>query len=115
MNVHGFRWIRLSTRLAIYARDGFRCLSCGRLGTWKPGRGTWSDHRPEALSLDHVTPKCVGGSNAPTNLITLCVGCNSQRQDLPIGAWRPDLLDAVAIAVTTPIDRQLGMRLAEEL
>jgi len=111
----GFRWISLRTRLAIYSRDDWRCLACGRKVTWRKGRGKWTDHRPTAASLDHVTPRCVGGSNAPSNLITLCVGCNSARADVPIGAWRPELLDTVAIAVSTPIDRAMGRALADEL
>lgn len=119
MNPQGFRWIALSTRLAIYARDGWRCLCCHRALRWKKGHGSKSarttDIRPGAASLDHVIPKSQGGTNAPENLITLCVRCNSCRSDEPLETWQPRLVDLAAIAVSTPIDRALGRALADEL
>ena len=111
----GFRWCRLTLRLAVYARDGWRCLACGCRLRWRKGRGKWIDRRPEAASLDHVVPRTQGGSHAAENLITLCVGCNSERRDRPIGEWRPELVDAVAIAVSTPVDRRLGVELVRQL
>lgn len=59
-------WIRPEKRRRIYERDGWACVYCG---------GT------DSLTLDHITPRRLRGSNAPTNLVTCCHSCNSRRQD----------------------------------
>ena len=54
------RWRRL--RLAIFDRDGWRCVECGRAGR---------------LECDHVRPVEDGGAWwAETNLQTLCQRCH---------------------------------------
>lgn len=116
MNPQGFRWIYLPTRLAIYARDSWTCLVCGRAGAWHKGRGkAFVDLRPEALSLDHVLPALFGGTSTPDNLVTTCVGCNARRQDRALVVVWPELVDAFTAAVTSPIDRALGRALCAEL
>jgi len=116
VNPQGFRWIRLSTRFAIYERDGFRCLVCGHQGSWQKQKGwSWKSMRPSALSLDHVVPKAWGGTNAPDNLVTLCVGCNSSRKDVAFVDWCPRIWARVQRALQTPIDRARGRALAAEL
>jgi hypothetical protein len=77
-NVAGSKWIRPEKRIAIYLRDGYCCAYCG------------SEAR---LSLDHLTPRELGGSHDATNLITACVACNSARRDLPMRAWLQVLRD----------------------
>lgn len=67
-------WIRRSTRWAIYARDRFCCVLCGY------SAGVPSEQR----TLDHVVPRCYGGSNEPSNLITAHRSCNFSRQDRPL-------------------------------
>jgi len=51
-------------RLAVYARDGYACVFCGAT---------------EPLSLDHIWPWSLGGSDEPENLQTLCIPCNSKK------------------------------------
>lgn len=111
-NKQGFRWIWLPTRLAIYARDGWRCLACGVALAWKRGRGTWEDVRATAASLDHVDR---AGGNSPANLVTVCVGCNSSRQDRAVCEWRPELAEVFAAATAVPIDRATGRELTRRL
>lgn len=53
-------------RLAIYERDGHKCLKCGAT---------------EKLSLDHIVPAVHGGATTPGNLRTLCGSCNSAKGD----------------------------------
>ena len=67
-NKNGMNWIRPEKRLALYLRDGMACCYCG------VGVETGIQ-----LTLDHLQPREHGGSNAPTNLITACVHCNSAR------------------------------------
>jgi 5-methylcytosine-specific restriction endonuclease McrA len=68
--------IRKDLRLAIYLRDEFHCVYCGK-----------NLHRAkqEDVTLDHLTPDSKGGSNEPKNLVTACRRCNCSRQDKP---WR---------------------------
>ena len=51
----------------VWARDGFRCLYCGR----PMGEVT--------LTIDHFVPVESGGGNDPSNLISACRKCNKQK------------------------------------
>ncbi len=64
----GMNWIRQSTRLAIYLRDGLACAWCGAAA-----------EDGAQLTLDHLVAHARGGSNKPTNLVTACHRCNSSR------------------------------------
>jgi hypothetical protein len=72
------QWIRPNARLALYLRDGFRCLACTK---------DLHDADPRDITLDHVKPKADGGSNLPANLYTCCRSCNCSRQDLPLSRF----------------------------
>lgn len=99
-SVSGSDWVWFPTRLAIYHRDGDRCLACG------------SRRR---LSLDHVKPRRRGGSNRPTNLVTLCMRCNRMRGAQLVVDWRPELVRVFRSAVRRKLDRAEGRRRAHEL
>lgn len=64
------RWIRDTTRLALYMRDNGRCVYC---------------EAQADLSLDHLRPVSKGGSNESSNLVTACMPCNRERGTKP---WR---------------------------
>ena len=64
-------------RLAVFERDGHRCLACGS---------------GESLSLDHATPLAKGGDNSPANLQTLCKRCNSAKGDTTKSYVDPTLI-----------------------
>ncbi len=51
-------------RAKVWARDHFQCVKCGS---------------PDQLSLDHVIPHSLGGSDDEGNLQTLCGTCNSRK------------------------------------
>lgn len=53
------------TRFEVLRRDGFRCRYCGAT----PTEGE--------LTVDHVVPVALGGSDAPDNLVAACRACNS--------------------------------------
>lgn len=72
------QWIRADLRLAIYLRDEFRCVYCGR---------NLHHVEPFEITLDHIKSWISGGSNSPTNLVTSCRSCNCSRQDKPLSKY----------------------------
>lgn len=74
-------------RAHVFRRDAFCCVHCG----WRPdnipanydGRytvlGSVNDSR--MLQIDHVIPLSRGGTNAISNLQTLCCSCNASKCD----------------------------------
>jgi len=111
-NAHGSKWIRPEKRLAIYLRDGFACVYCKVEAEAGEGGG---------LSLDHVTPREMGGTHHATNLVTCCCSCNSARQDTPMRAWLQYLRDkgvdtaGVARAVKSSTARKLDIKAGKAL
>lgn len=67
---NGGKWIRPEKRHAIYERDHFACVYCGK---------SIFDHEGLTLTLDHVRPQELGGTNDATNLVTACKTCNSTK------------------------------------
>lgn len=72
------RWIRPEKRLAIYLRDGFRCLLCDR---------DLHGADPRDITLDHVVCRAAGGGNGEGNVYTCCLACNSARSDRRLSAY----------------------------
>ena len=65
LKIHARRWARV--RRAVFERDGFRCVKCGRAGR---------------LECDHVTPLQAEPGQDPydmTNLQTLCRSCHIEK------------------------------------
>lgn len=58
------RPVSARVRLNTYQRDGYACVLCG-------------SH--DDLTLDHIIPVAVGGTNDPDNLQTMCRPCNSRK------------------------------------
>ena len=102
---YGMNWIRPDKRLAIYLRDGFRCVYCGE---------SLRDSDPATATLDHLIPRCEGGDNDETNLVTACRSCNSTRQDKP---WREyatgGSIDRILNLIAKPLNRKLAKALID--
>ena len=103
MNWNGSKWIRPEKRLAIYIRDQFRCLACGR---------DLRNADPVEINLDHLVPRAKGGSNKASNLATTCKRCNCAR-----GAKRWTKFYPVEnhASVRKTIRRKLNVKLAKAL
>src|SRR5262245_456091 len=71
------KWCRKDKRLALYLRDGMRCVFCN----------TDLTDSPDQRSLDHLVCRSKGGSNDPRNLATSCISCNCARQDRPLAQF----------------------------
>ncbi len=106
----GSKWIRKSTRLAIYSRDGVCCVWCSK-----------GSEDGILLTLDHVVACENGGTNEPSNLVTACGACNSSKQAVTIRVWYARLrtwgYDTKVISARVrrslrrPLDRAEGRRL----
>jgi 5-methylcytosine-specific restriction endonuclease McrA len=62
---YGWRWQKLSA--AILRCDRHTCRYCGG----------------HATTVDHITPKSKGGTDAWNNLVACCRKCNGSKQDNP--------------------------------
>lgn len=56
-------------RIGVFKRDNFTCQYCGKTCT------------PSELTIDHVTPKCMGGINSWENCVASCNPCNNLKAD----------------------------------
>lgn len=65
------RFRRQVTNTFLFARDGYRCMYCGRHRSQLRGR--------EFLTRDHVLPLSRGGENTWDNVATACSGCNNRK------------------------------------
>jgi hypothetical protein len=97
------RWIRPEKRLAIYIRDGFRCLYCGT---------DLRDASPADVTLDHLVAKDAGGSNEADNLVTACRRCNCSRGSR---VWTEFAPGGAHDRITATIARPLNIELARAI
>jgi 5-methylcytosine-specific restriction endonuclease McrA len=56
------------SRRGIMARDGNKCVYCGKTAT----------------TIDHIIPKSKGGENTYQNCVASCIKCNSHKKDLTL-------------------------------
>ena len=76
--------ISAKSRFDIFKRDKYTCVYCG---------ATPPD---VVLHIDHVTPVCLGGDNAQTNLVTACSSCNQGKSGTPLNTAPKSLDDQMA-------------------
>lgn len=102
----GMNWISKPKRLAIYVRDGLACAYCG--ATLEDGA---------VLTLDHLKPYSLSGSNEASNLVTCCAKCNSSRGNRPVetfaeatanylnhGLTGQDIMNHILDCIARPLD-----------
>ena len=68
-------------RAALYAAQNGKCHYCGE-------RMSWTPERDDSLTLDHIIPRALGGTNAQTNLIACCRDCNNRKGMSPYWAFK---------------------------
>jgi len=94
-NGQGSNWIYRPTRLKIYERDGWRCVWCRCLVASGPAI---REGRPGRLAtLDHLVARSEGGGNQPSNLVTACLECNSERGGKHLEDWLEELDEGSAL------------------
>ena len=89
------RWIRKSTRTALYARDGYTCQYCDCAVSpglqVEPGEVVPSIEGTKLATLDHRTPRSMGGTNDRSNLTTACIDCNHAKGERTEADYRASL------------------------
>jgi 5-methylcytosine-specific restriction endonuclease McrA len=103
LNGHGSKWITVDRRLAIYIRDHFTCLYCGK---------DLSAVIPRDMGLDHLIARSADGSHHETNLVTACSACNFGRQDKP---WRKYATAGAVQRIKSAVRRSLNRELAKSV
>lgn len=111
----GMNWISQHKRLAIYLRDGLACAYCGS-----------NIEDGVQLTLDHIHPHSLGGTNHESNLITCCQKCNSSRGNRNVvvfadivanyvnhGLKGSDILTHIANCVSRKLDTKVAKELVE--
>lgn len=58
-------------RFEVFTRDDHTCRYCG------------ADAVSAVLTIDHVQPVALGGSDVPSNLVTACADCNAGKSSVP--------------------------------
>lgn len=73
-DIYSDEWDEISH--AIRERDGFKCRRCGETIEELKVIGSY-------LTVHHIIPRKKGGSNWPSNLITLCIACHREVESAP--------------------------------
>ena len=63
------------TRFEVLRRDGNRCRYCGASAADSP------------LTIDHVLPTALGGTDDPSNLVAACKDCNTAKKSSLPWEW----------------------------
>jgi len=71
------------TRFEVFKRDNFTCQYCGQT----PPNVT--------LECDHIVPRCEGGEDKKTNLVTACFQCNRGKASIPLDNVAEPLSDVM--------------------
>ena len=75
-------------------RDGDLCCWCSHLVATPRKIYLWEKHQDERrlthriATIEHIKPKCDGGTNRLSNLKVACLSCNSRRLEDP--TWEPN-------------------------
>ena len=104
MNYNGSKWIRPEKRLAIYIRDNFHCVYCGK---------DLRNVKAKLRTLDHVVAVAHGGVNTQHNLVTCCKRCNESKGNKTLREWEiyrknPLMRERVWAAIMTPLPLTLA-------
>lgn len=86
------------TRFEVFRRDNFTCRYCGASA-------------PEVtVTVDHVTPVTLGGSDEPNNLVTACHDCNAGKSSIAPDQAMVEDVDATALMFGKAMERAAEIR-----
>lgn len=82
------------TRRVVLQRDGFQCVSCST-------KVTSAD-----ADVHHLLPRSMGGSDEPSNLVTLCDGCHAAHHPNLAGGLARRLIERWAMRLARWLDKE---------
>ena len=82
--------LRREIREAVFERDNYTCRYCGRKITELRRFHRFARRDVGLIHVDHVIPRCRGGSDEMDNLVTACQACNLTKYNQ---IWQPIPLD----------------------
>lgn len=85
-------------RFEILRRDGHTCRYCGAMAPDVP------------MTVDHVIPTTLGGSDEPNNLVAACQDCNAGKSSIAPDSELVEDVDATALRFKAAIERAAELR-----
>src|SRR6476646_2510698 len=82
-----------TVREAVLKRDNYKCVECGT-----PSGTTESD-------VHHLLPRSAGGTDEPSNLVTLCDGCHAAHHPKLAGRLARRVMERWAVRLALWLDR----------
>lgn len=73
-----------ATKAAVFQRYEWACCRCGLKGKRMPGLGVVTERPGVMLTIDHIFPLSLGGTNHFRNLQVLCTPCHQEKDGLPV-------------------------------
>src|SRR5262245_52810455 len=83
----------LNIREGVLHRDNYRCVECGT-----PCGATEAD-------VHHLLPRSAGGTDEPSNLVTLCDGCHAAHHPKLAGRLARRVMEKWAVKLALWLDR----------
>lgn len=85
-------------RFEILRRDNHTCRYCGGVA-------------PDViLTVDHVTPVALGGSDEPSNLVAACKDCNTGKSSVPLGSELVEDVESDAVRWSRAMQQVAAIR-----
>ncbi|EJC80198.1 ATP-dependent DNA helicase, RecQ family [Rhizobium leguminosarum bv. trifolii WSM2297] len=81
------------TRRLVLARDGYKCVSCS------------TRVKSRDADVHHLLPRSMGGSDEPSNLVTLCDGCHAAHHPNLAGGLARRAIERWAMRLARWLDR----------
>jgi 5-methylcytosine-specific restriction endonuclease McrA len=85
VRINGYRPCLVTALVAARRTSDDRCAYCGCELTLSP------THAPDVATVDHITPKRLGGTNVSRNLLTVCRTCNCSKGGRTLERWLIDM------------------------
>ncbi|TBE22942.1 RecQ family ATP-dependent DNA helicase [Rhizobium ruizarguesonis] len=82
------------TRRVVLQRDGFQCVSCSTKVT------------SIEADIHHLLPRSMGGSDEPSNLVTLCDGCHAAHHPNLAGGLARRVIERWAMRLARWLDKE---------
>lgn len=83
-----------SVRAQVLQRDGFKCVECG------------TATKNADTDVHHLLPRSAGGTDDPSNLVTLCDGCHAAHHPKLAGGLARRAMERWAVRLARWLDRE---------